>query len=341
MVGSIAPCAAGLSITAATSADEILHRFSACGNGLLPDEAAMARRTLRAAADHGDSNAAITYAFTVLNPSYWPALGVPVTDAVQVMDDCAARGDAQCEYVLGLMFREGKGVLQDYEVAANWFERSATGGEDASAEEIARAYANGRGRHRDLAVAYTWANIAAARASDEVTRARVTELRARLVSYLGPNQISLAQQRALEWRPGISLPAEMPVDEASSYASAPAASFNGHVLLLSLAALCGQLIVAMVPGFILGYVLWRAIDKTRLSLAAEALAFVCAWIVSVPSLWILALLLNFHTFTADFRYTISATTACCVAGLLVISKFARSFPTWRWLSRPLATGAAT
>ena len=116
------------------------------------------RRTLAAAAEQGDAEAQFK-----LGEMYREGQGVPQDDeaAVKWYALAADQGHAKARTNLGWMYKEGRGVRQDDEEAVKWFRLAA-------AQEYARAqaflgvmYRDGRGVRQDDGEAVKWFRLAA------------------------------------------------------------------------------------------------------------------------------------------------------------------------------------
>ena len=57
----------------------------------------------------------------------------------------AAQGNAQAQSQFGLFHLDGRGVEQDYEVAAHWLEKAAEQGVSEAQVELGVLYTNGSG----------------------------------------------------------------------------------------------------------------------------------------------------------------------------------------------------
>jgi len=73
----------------------------------------------------------------------------------------SSRGDARAHSYLGLMFRDGRGVPQDYVQALNLFSEAADRGYAPAQYYLAGMYGDGLGVPRDYAIAATWHRRAA------------------------------------------------------------------------------------------------------------------------------------------------------------------------------------
>jgi TPR repeat protein len=84
------------------------------------------------------------------------------TEAVAVFQKGAEHGDASATRNLGVSYRDGKGVEQDYAKALAWYERAAAKGEANAMADLGLLYENGRGVAQDYVRAREWYEQAAA-----------------------------------------------------------------------------------------------------------------------------------------------------------------------------------
>jgi len=68
----------------------------------------------------------------------------------------AKHGDAVAECTIGVMYKQGNGVPQDYVQAARWFQRAAKHGQDDAQFCLGELYQNGQGVKKDPAQAAKW-----------------------------------------------------------------------------------------------------------------------------------------------------------------------------------------
>ena len=73
----------------------------------------------------------------------------------------AEQGDDAAQFNLGLMYRNGLGVLQDYKTAMKWFTLAAEQGVADAQTSLGVMYYNGRGVPPDYATAAKWYTLAA------------------------------------------------------------------------------------------------------------------------------------------------------------------------------------
>ena len=108
----------------------------------------------------------------------------------------ADRGHARAQFILGLMYYDGKGVPQDYAEAARWFEQSADRGYARAQYNLGEMYATGQGVKRDYVQAYKWLNLCAAAGTD-----KCGEHRDWVAKKLKKSQLEEAQRRTREFTP--------------------------------------------------------------------------------------------------------------------------------------------
>ena len=81
--------------------------------------------------------------------------------AMESFKAAAAKGNADAQFNLGLMYLNGEAVSQDYKQALKWFEESAKQGNVRAQVNIGRMYAKGKGMLSNHGVAATWFKKAA------------------------------------------------------------------------------------------------------------------------------------------------------------------------------------
>ncbi len=73
----------------------------------------------------------------------------------------AEKGDAEAQQVLGSAYAKGEGVKQDYQQAANWYQRAATNGNPAAQNALGDLFVAGQGVPQDNTQAANWYRRAA------------------------------------------------------------------------------------------------------------------------------------------------------------------------------------
>jgi uncharacterized protein len=132
---------------------------------------------------------------------YWHR-GVGGSDAASVRRTIALaeRGNAHAQAMLGFMYANGQGVPQSYELAVDWYERSAQQGDPNGQYLLGLMYDKGLGVSVDVVLAQKWLNLAAAHAPRQ-NRENFTRIRDAVRFKMTKPQIEVAQQLATEFVP--------------------------------------------------------------------------------------------------------------------------------------------
>jgi TPR repeat protein len=112
----------------------------------------------------------------------------------------AAQGDAEAQNNLGVMYRKGQGVPQDYAEAAKWYRQPAAQGDAKAQLNLGIMYAKGRGVAHDDVQAYTWFDLAAANVTTKPHHDKAVKARDTLAARMTPAQIAEAPKLAREWK---------------------------------------------------------------------------------------------------------------------------------------------
>ena len=128
----------------------------------------------------------------------WVAGAAAQTGALPDLHARAEQGNAEAQFLLGSMYRDGTAVDQEHVEATEWFRRSAEQGYVPSFLPLAQAYLNGLGVPQDFVSAHLWFNLAAARLSG-TDRALAIEQRDLVQAQMNQSQVAEAQQLAREW----------------------------------------------------------------------------------------------------------------------------------------------
>jgi uncharacterized protein len=116
----------------------------------------------------------------------------------------AERGRPLAQTYLGFMYQMGRGVPQNFELAASWYRRAAEHGVPAAQYLLAMLYDKGFGVPQDWVEAEVWLDLAAAAASGARDRSFWSTMRDSVAMKLTLDERALAQERAALWRPGFS-----------------------------------------------------------------------------------------------------------------------------------------
>lgn len=113
----------------------------------------------------------------------------------------AERGDARAQTVLGFMFATGRGVPQNFALAAYWYTRAAEQGNPDAQYQLGVSYDLGKGVAVDWILAHKWLNLSASRTRGGEERDFRARMRNAVATKLGPPSLAFAQGLAVAWRP--------------------------------------------------------------------------------------------------------------------------------------------
>ena len=104
----------------------------------------------------------------LLGLMYKKGKGVPQDDneAAKWFRLAADQGDAEAQFYLGVSYDKGEGVPQDYKEALKSYRLAADQGLAEAQVNLALMYANGKGVMHDDVMAYVWTNVAAANGNE-------------------------------------------------------------------------------------------------------------------------------------------------------------------------------
>ena len=105
----------------------------------------------------------------------------------------AEKGDLIAQYNLGVIYRDGEGVLKDFKEAVKWFRKGAEQGYDNAQVNLGAMYANGNGVPQDNLTAYAWWNIA-----DTNGQALAKKYKDIIAGRMTPDQINKAEELSEE-----------------------------------------------------------------------------------------------------------------------------------------------
>ena len=133
---------------------------------------------------------------TNLGVMYRQGTGVPqdYKTAVKWYRLAAEQGNADAQSNLGTMYDNGQGVPQDYKTAVKWYRLAAEQGYAIAQSNLGMMYDNGQGVPQDYVRAHMWFNIAAISGESE----NASKYRDILAKRMNSNQIETAQKLARE-----------------------------------------------------------------------------------------------------------------------------------------------
>jgi hypothetical protein len=107
----------------------------------------------------------------------------------------AQQGDAVAQFNLGVRYDNGQGVPRSYKEAGRWYRRAAQQGHARAQSNLGVLYANGQGMPKDVIRAYMWLTVAVAGSrGDDVKTAIMNQTT--LASDMTAAQIEQAQEMA-------------------------------------------------------------------------------------------------------------------------------------------------
>lgn len=106
----------------------------------------------------------------------------------------AEQGDAEAQFMLGTLYRNGDGVLQNDTQAVEWFQRAANQGYVRALSALGSSYWAGRGVRQDYSQAYFWYQLALAE-GDQNSKSLLEGISTQLTR----EQVTNARQQAEAW----------------------------------------------------------------------------------------------------------------------------------------------
>ena len=106
----------------------------------------------------------------------------------------AENGYSPSQVNLGIMYKKGDGVPQNYTEAVKWFRKGAENGSSVAMTYLGQMYYFGDGVIESYTKAHMWFNLASAH-GDTIA----PKLRSQVASYMTSDQIAKAQNLAFEW----------------------------------------------------------------------------------------------------------------------------------------------
>lgn len=94
------------------------------------------------------------------------------TTALREWQPRAEKGDAEAQYGLGYMYRQGQGVPKDSKEAGKWYGKAAEQGYVKAQVKLGLMYAKGDGFPQSYIQAHKWFNLAAAQGHKDAAMAR-------------------------------------------------------------------------------------------------------------------------------------------------------------------------
>ena len=114
--------------------------------------------------------------------------------AAKLYQPLADKGNAEAQYVLGMMYRAGRGVERDNKEAKKWYQLAAEQGHPIAQFYLGWMHARGKGIPQDLVKAYMWVSIAIANVSNDAAKKEFIVDRDSLAASMTADQIAKAQE---------------------------------------------------------------------------------------------------------------------------------------------------
>ena len=127
-------------------------------------------------------------------------LALPVwAQSVSDLKTLAEQGDAEAQFVLGSMYRDGQGVEKDLAQTLKWWEKAAELGNVDAQFALGNIYSGGFGVERDLVLSYMWFDITAAQTENAWLPPIARSNRDALVDRMTDAEVSKAKQMSADW----------------------------------------------------------------------------------------------------------------------------------------------
>lgn len=113
--------------------------------------------------------------------------------AAKLYRPLAEKGNAEAQYVLGMMYRAGRGVHRDNKEASKWYQLAAEQGHPIAQFYLGWMYAHGKSVPKDYVKSYMWIDIAIAKVTGEARKEFIVD-RDSLAKSMTADQIAKAQE---------------------------------------------------------------------------------------------------------------------------------------------------
>ncbi len=117
-------------------------------------------------------------------------------EAVRWYRLAAEQGDAKAQYQLGVVYHFGRGVPQDYKEAVKWSKTAAEQGLAEAQYNLGLMYYHGEGIPQDYVLAYMWWNLSGSQGQKSARKNRDI-----LEEEMTQQQVAKAQKMARSWKP--------------------------------------------------------------------------------------------------------------------------------------------
>ncbi|WOJ96334.1 tetratricopeptide repeat protein [Congregibacter brevis] len=149
--------------------------------------------SLKTSASEGDSDAQYRLAMALFREYKISGDSAAQTDAIVMLRDAANNGHSSAQSEMGDLFFEGRGVVQDFVQASDWYKKAASQGYAEAMYGLGKMSRSGWGMEVSLVDAYVWLNLASARGES-----RALQARQEVLSQLSSTQLADAQLKSRE-----------------------------------------------------------------------------------------------------------------------------------------------
>ena len=115
--------------------------------------------------------------------------------ALEILQPLAEQGNDAAQYILGLIYQNGQGVLQDYKEAVYWFRLSAAQEHRNAQYQLGKMYQDGQGVDQDYALAHMWFKLCGSNGDEGCLKNQDI-----VTMKMTPTQIEKAQEFARKWK---------------------------------------------------------------------------------------------------------------------------------------------
>lgn len=121
-------------------------------------------------------------------------------DELAAVRQLAAAGDTRAQFALGSLYRDGRGVVQDYNEMLRWWRLSAAGGDVDAQFALGDIFSGGYAFDRNLVRAYMWFDILAARAAGRYIGEIAASNRDAIEPVMSAADIEAGRQLSAAWQ---------------------------------------------------------------------------------------------------------------------------------------------
>ena len=121
-------------------------------------------------------------------------------DELAAIRQLAEQGDTRAQFALGSMYRDGRGVAQDYDEMFHWWRTAAADGDFDAQFALGDMYSGGYGIVKEQVMAYMWFDILAARATERMIGKIAARNRDAVALFMTAADIAKAQNLSADWQ---------------------------------------------------------------------------------------------------------------------------------------------